>query len=174
METIKCILSRRSHRAYLAKKVEKEKLEKIIECARFAPSAINNQERHFSVVSNELWLNKMSEIIAKHLNRESYHVSYHAPTLILVSSKKDREFYIKDASCALENIFLSATDLGLGSCWINQLSIDDLYSDKKFLNLLKEAGVKEDYKVYGAAAIGYPVSEVLPKERKENSVTYLD
>ena len=116
----------------------------------------------------------MSEIIAKHLNRESYHVSYHAPTLILVSSKRDREYYVKDASCALENIFLSATDLGLGSCWINQLSIDELYSDKEFLNLLKEAGVKEDYKVYGAAAIGYPVSEVLPKERKENSVTYLD
>lgn len=173
MDTIDCILTRRSIRKYEDKKVKEEDLLKIIECAKYAPSGINNQGWHFSVVENKDWLEKMSKTVAKGLGRTSYNVTYGAPVLIVVSHKRGNLLYEHDGSCALENIFLAAHSLGLGTCWINQLGEESLYSDKEFLDLLKEAGVPEGYKIIGCAAIGYPAESPIAKPRKENLVTYL-
>lgn len=173
MEAIECLLTRRSVREFLDKEVKQEDLDTILKCASFAPSAMNNQSWHFSVVTNKEWLNKMSQIIAKFMNREVYHVTYHAPVLIIVSDKTGNLIYEHDGSCALENIFLSAHALGLGSVWINQLGEPDLYNNPEFLNLLKEAGVPDGYKVVGSAAIGYPKNIPETKKRVQGNVTYL-
>ncbi len=173
MEAIECLLTRRSVREFLDKEVNQEDLDIILKCASFAPSAMNNQSWHFSVVTNKEWLNKMSQIIAKFMNRETYHVTYHAPVLIIVSDKRDNLIYEHDGSCALENIFLSAHALGLGSVWINQLGEPGLYSNPEFLNLLKEAGVPDGYKVVGSAAIGYLKNIPEAKKRVQGNVTYL-
>ena len=94
-----------------------------------------------------------------------YHVTYHAPVLIIVSDKvSDRLIYEHDGSCALENIFLSAHALGLGSVWINQLGEPELYDNKEFTDLLKEAGVPEGW---------YAKNVPNAKERKGDNVTYL-
>ena len=50
MEAIECLLTRRSVREYLDKEVKQEDIETILKCASFAPSAMNNQSWHFSVV----------------------------------------------------------------------------------------------------------------------------
>lgn len=174
MEAIECLLTRRSVREYLDKEVKQEDIETILKCASFAPSAMNNQSWHFSVVTNKDWLTKMSSVISKFMGRDSYHVTYHAPVLIIVSDKvSDRLIYEHDGSCALENIFLSAHALGLGSVWINQLGEPELYDSKEFLALLKEAGVPEGYRVIGSAAIGYAKNVPNAKERKGDNVTYL-
>lgn len=174
MEAIECLLTRRSVREYLDKEVKQEDIETILKCASFAPSAMNNQSWHFSVITNKDWLNKMSSVIAKFMGRDSYHVTYHAPVLIIVSDKvSDRLIYEHDGSCALENILLSAHALGLGSVWINQLGEPELYDNKEFISLLKEAGVPEGYRVVGSAAIGYAKNVPNAKERKGDNVTYL-
>ena len=173
MDAIECILTRRSVREYLDKKVNEEDLKTILKCASYAPSAINNQNWHFSVVTNNEWLKKISALIGKFMGRESYNVTYGAPVLIIVSDKKDNLIYEHDGACALENIFLAANALGLGSCWINQLGEDALYKNDEFLTLLKEAGVPENYKVIGCAAIGYAKNVPSPKPRKENIVNFL-
>ena len=54
MEAIECLLTRRSVREYLDKEVKQEDIETILKCASFAPSAMNNQSWHFSVVTNNL------------------------------------------------------------------------------------------------------------------------
>ena len=56
MDAIECILTRRSIRKFLDKEVEQEKIEKIIECGKFAPSALNRQTYHFTVIKNKEWL----------------------------------------------------------------------------------------------------------------------
>ena len=173
MEAIECLLTRRSVREFLDKEVKQEDLDTILKCASFAPCAMNNQSWHFSVVTNKDWLTKMSSVIAKFMGRDSYHVTYHAPVLIIVSDKIGNLIYEHDGSCALENIFLSAHALGLGSVWINQLGEPDLYNNPEFLNLLKEAGIPDGYKVVGSAAIGYPKNIPEVKKRAQGNVTYL-
>ena len=173
MEAIECLLTRRSVREYLDKDVKNEDIETILKCASFAPSAMNNQSWHFSVVTNKEWQEKMSKIIGKFMGRDGYQVTYHAPVLIIVSDKTGNLIYEHDGSCALENIFLSAHALGLGSVWINQLGEEALYKDHDFLALLKEAGVPEGYKVIGSAAIGYAKTKPEAKPRASENVTYL-
>lgn len=50
---IECILKRRSIRKYEKQQVEEEKLNQILECAKYAPSGKNRQTWHFTVVQNK-------------------------------------------------------------------------------------------------------------------------
>ncbi len=173
MDAIECILTRRSIRSYKNEPVSEDDLCKILECARYAPSGMNNQDWHFSVVQNKRWLKEMSQIVGEDMNRPTYDVTYGAPVLIIVSHKKGKLLYEHDGACALQNIFLSANSLGLGTCWINQLGDEIHYKNPRFAELLKEAGVPEEYKVIGCSALGYPNENVEAKDRKENTITIL-
>ena len=50
MNTFDCIYSRRSTRRYKQVPVELEKVQKVIEAGRFAPSGGNNQSAHFFAI----------------------------------------------------------------------------------------------------------------------------
>ena len=52
MDVFDAIRFRRSIRAYEERPVEREKIEKLLECARLAPSAKNRQEWRFIVVTD--------------------------------------------------------------------------------------------------------------------------
>ena len=52
MDVFEAITQRRSIRAYKNAEVEEEKLKKVLEAARLAPSAANRQEWRFIVVRN--------------------------------------------------------------------------------------------------------------------------
>ena len=66
MEFFECveraIKTRRSHRVYLEKPVDREKLEKIIELEMWAPSAMNRQQWFFVVVSGDR-LKKLIDVV---------------------------------------------------------------------------------------------------------------
>ena len=173
MDAIECILTRRSIRSYKNEPVSEDDLCKILECARYAPSGMNNQDWLFSVVQNKRWLKEMSQIVGEDMNRPTYDVTYGAPVLIIVSHKRGKLLYEHDGACALQNIFLSANSLGLGTCWINQLGDEIHYKNPRFAELLKEAGVPEEYKIIGCSALGYPNEKVEAKDRKENTITIL-
>ena len=63
MNTIDAILTRRSTRKFQAKAVEREKLEKIVEAGRFAPTGGNCQSNHFFVLANPAVLSKVVELV---------------------------------------------------------------------------------------------------------------
>ncbi|HIX91235.1 MAG TPA: nitroreductase family protein [Candidatus Agathobaculum pullicola] len=65
-----------------------------------------------------------------------------------------------------------ATELGLGSCWINQ--IRECCDDSKVRSLLTEYGVPEDHIVICSAAIGYIAKETPAKPRKEGIVSFVE
>lgn len=69
-----------------------------------------------------------------------------------------------DCACALENIFLAAKSLGIGSCWINQLR--QTCDDPDVRAFLTKLGVPENHKVYGCAALGYASADAPVKEKK--------
>lgn len=110
---------RYSSRKYLDKPVEEEKLLKVLEAARIAPSAANKQPCVFYVVKEKENLKKVSE---------AYHREWlkDAPVIIVAcadhnlawkrSDKKD--FSDVDLAIAIDHITLQATELGLATCWI--------------------------------------------------------
>ena len=68
-----------------------------------------------------------------------------------------------DCACAIENMFLAATSLGIASCWINQLGTT--CDDPEVRAYLTSLGVPENHKVYGCVALGYKAEGALLKEK---------
>jgi len=189
--------TRRSTRNYKPDPVEQEKIDKILEAGRQAPSGGNNQTSHFFVIRNREVLDKLivmtEKVFAameatentyasmKHSINASkkggYVFCYNAPVLIVVANRKDYGNNIADCACTIENMMVAANALDLGSCWINQLKW--LNEDTEIVEYLRGFGMKENERVYGAVIIGYPATESgLPNRNlmtlKGNEVTWID
>lgn len=117
MNFLEIAKSRCSVRSYSDKKVEQEKLDKILYAAHVAPTAANLQPVRLIVVQSDEGLNR----IGKAAN------IYGAPLAIIVCSERNtawtRPFDKKqtvdiDASILTDHMMLEATELGLGSVWI--------------------------------------------------------
>lgn len=151
-------------------------LNLILEAAAYAPSGMNFQTWHFTAIQDAAVLTELNEKIkgafAKsddpHLQErghsETYCCYYHAPTLVIVSNEPTRWWAPMDCACALQNIFLAAKSLGIGSCWINQLG--QTCDDPDVRAFLTRLGIPENHRVYGCAALGYAPADAPVKEKK--------
>lgn len=152
---IENLLTRRSIRAFLEKSIPEEDLNLILTSAAYAPSAMNRQSWKFTAVTDRSKIQKLAAVVAKELNNEGYDM-YDPEVLIIPSNSRDFVWGREDNACALENIFLAAHSLGIGSVWINQLqNICDVPSVR---SILDEFQIPSDHVVYGMAALGYPAS----------------
>ncbi|MBP5200633.1 MAG: nitroreductase family protein [Schwartzia sp.] len=196
MDAYEAILTRRSTRKYKTDAVEPEKLQKVIEAGRYAPSGGNNQTSHFLVVQNPDVAKKLVELaeaaFAKMEADENtypslrnsilaskkggYVFSYHAPVLIIVANRKDYGNNMADSVAAVENMMIAANALDLGSCYINQLYW--LNEEPALLAYLRELGLKESERVYASMVLGYAATETglpnrKPLERKGNEASFI-
>ena len=196
MTVEECIKTRRSTRKYLARPVEDDKLERVIEAGRCAPSGGNNQSAHLLVIKNRDVLKELAVQVKHEFEQmevteglyaslasairaskgEKYVFHYDAPVLIVVANKRNYGNSMADSACVLENMMLMANGLNLGSCWINQLRW--LSENEALLKTLGALGLKEDERVCGALALGYPDTvDGLPDRvalpRKGNPVTVI-
>ena len=197
MDALEALVTRRSTRNYKPDPVEQEKLDKILEAGRQAPSGGNNQTSHFFVIRNREVLDKLIEMTEKTFSgmeitentyasmkhsiaaskKGGYVFCYNAPVLIVVANRKNYGNNIADCACAIENMMVAANALDLGSCWINQLKW--LNEETEIVEYLRGFGMKEDERVYGAVIIGYPATDSgLPNRNlmslKGNKVTWID
>jgi nitroreductase len=142
--------TRRSIRKYKDPPVPKEKILKILEAARIAPSASHRQPWHFIVVENK-------ETIKKLAKREW---AAEAPVMIvgLADQVASPSRCLNDLGIALEHIVLAATNLGLGTCWMGQTGREELI--KGLLN------IPDNFKVIAIVPLGVPDETPVPKERK--------
>lgn len=182
-QVLENIKARRSVRAYTDRQVPAEDLELILEAAAHAPSGMNYQTWHFTAIQSKEALTELNERVKgafvksddPHLRERGhsqvYCCYYHAPTLVIVSNEPAQWWAAMDCACALENIFLAARSLGIGSCWINQLG--QTCDDPEVRAWLTELGVPANHKVYGCAALGYAPADAPVKEKrvKEGTVT---
>lgn len=196
MNAYEAIITRRSTRKYKPDAIEPDKLQKIIEAGRYAPSGGNNQTNHFLVVQNAEILTKLTSLaeaaFAKMTVNEDtypslrnsilasqkggYVFNYRAPVLIIVANRKDYGNNMADSVAAIENMMIAANALDLGSCYINQLYW--LNEDPALLTTLRELGLKEEERVYASMTLGYAATENglpnrKPLERKGNEVTFI-
>lgn len=168
MNVFEVIKNRCSVREYKPDPVPEESLKKILEAARFAPSAHNAQDWKFVVVKDLKKKKKLAE--AAH-NQEFI---AEAPVVIVAVALNPNQLmscdvpsYAVDLSIACSYMVLQAWELGLGTCWIGAFSQKDI---KKIM------GIPEKYKVVTLLPFGFPVESPEPKIRKslEEIVCYED
>lgn len=182
-EVLETIKSRRSVRAYDAKQVPGEELQAILEAATYAPSGMHYESWHFTAIQNASVLeelnNRIKGAFAKSEDKrlqerghsQTYCCYYHAPTLVIVSNEPTQWWAAMDCACAIENMFIAAQSLGIGSCWINQLGTT--CDDPQVREFITSLGVPESHKVYGCVALGYKAEGAPMKEKtvKAGTVT---
>lgn len=118
MDVIQAIAQRYSCRAYKPDPVEEDKLNQILEAARLAPSARNFQDWRFVVVTDQA---VRTQLMAAARNQPFVG---QAPVVIAACSvsthvmRCGQQVAPIDVSIALEHIALTATSLGLATCWV--------------------------------------------------------
>ena len=173
---LELIKSRQSDRKYSDKPVEKEKLDRIIEAGRMAPSANNSQPWRFIVITESELLGKVAEAASEKILGMNIFVAQ-APVLIMVirekpdfSTKvagkiKKRDYSLIDIGIASENMCLQARAEGIGSCMIG-------WFDESMLK--KHFAIPKSKRVELIITLGYSLSEQREKRRKpaETTVSY--
>lgn len=168
--------SRQSDRKYSDRVVEKEKIERIIEAGRTAPSACNAQPWKFIVVDDKKLLEQLADAASAKLLGMNGFVNQ-APLQIVVvreqpnfSSKiggtiKDKDYSLIDIGIACQTMCLQAEAEGLGSCMIGWFDEERV---KKILSIPKSKRVEL------LITIGYSLSSKREKRRKppEETVSY--
>ncbi|MEW6229344.1 MAG: nitroreductase family protein [Bacillota bacterium] len=155
---MEAIRQRRSVRAYKAQEVPADKLERILEAARLAPSASNRQMWKFVVVRDP----EKRRLLAEAANGQSF--VGEAPVVIAGVALRTSHVmscevpsYAVDLAIAMEHIALAAAGEGLGTCWIGA------FSQPKARQIL---GVPDQYKIVALMPLGYPADSPRPKARK--------
>ena len=180
------IKNRRSIRKYKEIQVEQEKIESIIEAGLFAPSGHNAQPWHFTVLQDKKIIDRISletkeslkdsetPIFKRMARNEKFHMLYNAPTVILVSGKKEKAYSMEaDLGAATQNMLLASESLGVSTCWIGL--IVEYFKGENKENKYKELEIPKGYEVQYAVTLGYSSLEGNPKphQRKENTVNYI-
>lgn len=170
-DVLKTLLNRRSVRSYSPEQIKEEDLQAILEAGQFAPSAMNEQPWHFTVVQNKDVLQKITEATKKAMNRNT-DPFYGAPTLILVFADKNAIAPVQDASLAIGNMLNAAASLGVSSCWIH--AVNALFAGKEALAFTAELGIPEDTISVGSLVLGSNAgSEPVASSRKENTINFI-
>lgn len=146
MDVFEAAQERRSIRSYQDKPVPREKLEKILEAGRLAPSARNSEPWHFIAVTNAEKRKELSKgTWAKFLAQ--------SPLVIVAcgDKKASPDWYAIDVALAVENMVLTAVSEGLGTCCVGS------FNEKDVKVALK---VPENFEVLVMLAVGYPREKV--------------
>ncbi|GAA0076395.1 nitroreductase [Clostridium sp. CTA-5] len=170
-EILQNILTRRSVRKFKDQQITDVEIDQILQAGIYAPSGMNLQSWQFTVVQNKDKIENLAKVVRTALNKDENYNFYNPPTLIMLSNDKDNTNGLADCSCALENIFLMANALGIGSCWINQLK--SICDEKEVREVLNEFGIPKNHIVWGMASLGYPVDKIKANPRKEGIVKFV-
>ena len=158
MDYYEVIRKRRSIRAYQNRDVEEDKLKRILEAARIAPSAGNIQPWRFVAIRKDEVKQKLKAAYARPW-------FWTAPVVICACGimseawkRSDGKTYLDvDVAIAMDHLILAATAEGLGTCWIGAFDPTEV---KRILHL--PAGIEP----IALTPLGYPAESPEPKPRK--------
>jgi nitroreductase len=162
MDVLEAIKGRRSIRAFKSQNIPEEIVEKLVEAARWAPSAGNIQPWEFVVVRKPETKRKLAEAALGQTFIEE------APVVIVVCANENRSmqgygmrgktlYCIQDAAAATQNILLTAYSLGLGACWVGA------FKEEEAKEILK---VPSGVRPLAIIPIGYPDEAPTPRSRR--------
>jgi 5,6-dimethylbenzimidazole synthase len=182
---------RRSVRAIDPRReVPDELVEKVLEVARWAPSAGNGQPWEFLVIRDDVMRGRIAELYAKqmadkremqeavwgHRNHIGFTGFRNSPVFVLVlgdprvidaypvrtAIEKGENHFISSLAQATVFAHLAVASLGLGSQWVSDVS-----SPYMSTMLKSWLGIPRFMKIYDMFGIGYPVTVPAPTQRRE-------
>jgi nitroreductase len=162
MDVLEAIKGRRSIRAFKSQNVPDEIVEKLIEAARWAPSAGNIQPWEFIIVRKPEIKRQLAEAALNQTFIEE------APVVIVVCANENRSsqcygmrgktlYCIQDTAAAIQNIHLTAYSLGLGTCWIGA------FREEEARQILK---IPQGVRPVAIIPVGYPAESPQPRSRR--------
>lgn len=149
-KVLESIKNRRSVRKFTDEPVSKEKVEKVLEAARWSPSGKNNQPWQFLVIEDENTKSKIAEcthysntveqsqvLIAVYLDKENTY---------------DRTKDVQSMGACCQNIWLAAHSLGLGAVWNGEI--------RNHKECVKKAlGTSDELELMALFCLGHPAEE---------------
>ncbi len=158
MDVLEPIRNRRSVRAYKDQEVEEDKLNRVLEAGRLAPSAKNRQEWKFIVVRDKETRVKL----AAACNGQEF---IGAAPVVIVACGMETEYHMSsgqptttvDSTISLDHMILQAEAEGLATCWIGAFQAPEV---KKLL------GVPDDVDVVHITPLGYAAEKPDARPRK--------
>jgi nitroreductase len=158
MDFYEVVERRRSVRAYRREPVEEDKLGRILQAARMAPSAANRQPLRFIVIRDAVLRERMLEAYSQPWFAQ-------APVIVCACSTPDKawsrvdgkNYADVDVAIAMEHLILAATAEGLGTCWIGAFKPD------KAREVL---GLPPELEPVAMTPLGYAADEERPTKRK--------
>ena len=149
--------ARYSVRAFKSTPIEEEKLQRIIEAGRVAPTACNNQPQRIYVVKSEAYRQKLAECCR---------YIFDAPLILVIAYDRERDWKNRrmpgygsgetDAAIVCTHMMLAAWEEGIGSCWVGAFRAEDI---EKALEL------PANERVTAMLPLGYAAADAAPAER---------
>ena len=158
MEVMDAMRKRRSIRDYEDRPVPEEKVQKILEAARLAPSASNRQRWKFIIVRD----GERRQELARAAGGQK-HIAVAPVVIAAVATMPEYVMrcgvpaYAVDLAIAVDHMTLAAVNEGLGTCWIGA------FSQEQARDIL---GVPEDYRIVALLPLGFPGQAGPTKTRK--------
>ena len=185
MDLIEAIASRHAVREYTREAVDEPTIQRLIDAAIQAPSAVNEQPWTFTVVRDQKALDAVSVAAKKHmlatlpagyhpqhlrsrLEDPAFHIFYHAPLLIVISAVAPGPWIVEDCALAAENLMLAAAAAGLGTCWIGFA--------QGYLNTpegKKALGLPDRWVTVAPIIVGHPKGPAAAVPRKKPEVRWV-
>jgi len=154
------IKKRRSIRKYEPKEIEQDKLERVLDAARLAPSGKNVQGWKFIVVRDP----QRKEQLVDACKGQKFMAEADAAVAVAVNEEEVYQghgnymtSFAVDGAIALDHLILAATHEGLGTCWIGA------FDENKVREILQ---VPQPYRIVALTPLGYPAQEGRDRGRK--------
>lgn len=173
MEFFELIKVRESCRKYSDKQVEPEKITKVLEAARLAPSGCNSQPWHFTVIYGEQEVGALRDMIINGAEDGSSKLNTFVksvPVFLVVCEEQAKllpmpekkygpqHFAQMDVGQAVAYLTLAAADIGLGTCMIGMFADAEV---RRLVNAPRGSVVRM------IVALGYPADESKAPRRKD-------
>jgi len=162
---LEAIRQRRSVFRFKPGDIGEDKIDAIMEAARWAPSFVNSQPWNVVVVKDRETKRKLRELATTitGVGIEESPVTF----VISVDPKKDPHHYVEDGAAATQNMSLAAHSLGLGSFWVGVFDVSGsrASSEEKIKQLLN---IPKEHRVISVLPVGVPAM-TFHKDRKPSS-----
>jgi nitroreductase len=145
LDIIDIIKGRRSVREYSDKNISDKHVEKILEAARWSPSAVNMQPWKFVVVRDGKIKKKIGDA-SRYYFVGNRHVSAAPMIIVVCANTNDNKWAVMDCSMASQSMMLEAYSLGISSCFVGA------FDENKIKGILD---IPEKMNIVGIVVFGY-------------------
>ncbi len=159
MQVIEALKQRRTVRVYQRREISREILSDLVDCARLAPTAMNEQPWEFVIVTSADTKRRIAELIP-----HAPQTAQAAACVIILC--RPTQFYVEDGAAATDHLLIAATAHGLGSCWVSGEKQPYAADVAKLVNA--PAGLK----LFSVVALGYPDETPVKEKRALSDVLH--